>query len=135
MTSRPSIGLFDTSVFIARESGRRLRTELVPDRSVISVMTQAELRAGILVAADIETRDRRIDTLQAAGRFPTLAVSEAVAAVWAQMRAYLAAAQSRVNVNDMWIAATAAAHEIPVLTQDGDFTALSGVGGLTVIEV
>jgi predicted nucleic acid-binding protein len=35
----------------------------------------------------------------------------------------------------MWIAATAAAHEIPLLTQDQDFNALSGVAGLTVIEV
>ena len=35
----------------------------------------------------------------------------------------------------MWIAATAAAHEIPVLTQDGDFDALNGVAGLTVIPV
>ena len=34
-----------------------------------------------------------------------------------------------------WIAATAAAHEIPVLTQDGDFDALNGVAGLTVIPV
>ena len=40
-----------------------------------------------------------------------------------------------VNANDVWIAATAAAYEIPVVTQDGDFNALSGVAGLTVIEV
>ncbi len=40
-----------------------------------------------------------------------------------------------VNSNDIWIAATAAAHEIPVVTRDGDFQALSGVAGLTVIEV
>ena len=51
------------------------------------------------------------------------------------MRAYLAASGSRVTINDMWIAATAAAHEIPVLTQDGDFDALNGIAGLTVIPV
>ena len=51
------------------------------------------------------------------------------------MRAYLAASGARVAVNDMWIAATAAAHEMPVLTQDGDFDALNGVAGLTVIPV
>jgi hypothetical protein len=38
-------------------------------------------------------------------------------------------------VNDVWIAATAAAHEIPVVTQDHDYQALSGVMGLTVIPV
>lgn len=51
------------------------------------------------------------------------------------MRAYLAASSGRVPVNDMWIAATAAAYEMPVLTQDGDFDALNGVAGLNVIPV
>ncbi len=40
-----------------------------------------------------------------------------------------------MSTNDIWIAAAAAAHEIPVLTQDGDFDTLSGVAGLTVIPV
>ena len=35
----------------------------------------------------------------------------------------------------MWIAATAAAYEMPVLTQDADFDAVNGVAGLTVIPV
>lgn len=64
-----------------------------------------------------------------------LGPAPAVDRIWAQMRAYLAASGRRVNANDIWIAATAAAHEIPVVTQDGDFNALSGVAGLTVIEV
>lgn len=103
--------------------------------SAISVVTRAELRVGIFAAADIATRDRRIATFDASGRFPVLPVDDEVGRAWAQMRAYLAASGRRVNVNDAWIAATAAAHEIPVLTQDGDFDALSGVAGLTVIPV
>jgi predicted nucleic acid-binding protein len=51
------------------------------------------------------------------------------------MRAHLAASGRKVNANDVWIAATAAAHGMPVVTQDADFDALSGVAGLTVIEV
>jgi hypothetical protein len=51
------------------------------------------------------------------------------------MRAYLAASGRRVNANDLWIAATAAAYEIPVVTQDGDFDALVGVAGLSLIQV
>lgn len=130
-----TLGLFDTSLFVARETGRALRAEAIPDRSMISVVTQAELRAGVLAAPDVETRDRRLDTLEKASRFPVLPITEGIARVWAQMRAYLAASGARVDVNDMWIAATAAAHEVPVLTQDADFIPLSGVGGLTVIEV
>jgi predicted nucleic acid-binding protein len=52
-------------------------------------------------------------------------VDHEVADVWAQMRAYLAASGRRVNANDVWIAATAAAYEMPVVTQDGDFESLT----------
>jgi predicted nucleic acid-binding protein len=127
--------VLDTSVFIAIEQGRPLRHEAIPDTGAISIVTKAELRAGILGAKDIATRDRRLSTLDAVTNIVVLPVDEQVARAWAQMRAYLAAAERRVNINDMWIAATAAAHEIPVLTQDGDFDALSGVAGLTVIPV
>lgn len=127
--------MLDTSVFIAIEQGRPLRHEAIPDTGAISIVTKAELRAGILAAKDIATRDRRLGTLDAVANIVVLPVDEQVARAWAQMRAYLAAAERRVNINDMWIAATAAAHEIPVLTQDGDFDALNGVAGLAVIPV
>lgn len=122
-------------MFIAIEQGRPLRHEAFPESGAISIVTKAELRAGILAAEDIATRDRRLGTLDAVANILVLPVDEQVARAWAQMRAYLAATERRVNINDMWIAATAAAHEIPVLTQDGDFDALNDVAGLTVIPV
>lgn len=128
-------GLLDTSVLIAIESGRPLRTEALSETSAISVVTRAELRVGIFAAEDIETRDRRLMTFELANRIVALPVDEGVSRAWAQMRAYVQASGQKVGVNDMWIAATAAAHEIPVLTQDADFDALSGVAGLTVIPV
>lgn len=130
-----SRGLLDTSVLIAIEGGRPVRAEAMPATTAISVVTKAELRVGIFAAVDIETRDRRLMTFELANRMVSLPVDEAVSRAWAQMRSYLAASRHRVAINDMWIAATAAAHEIPVLTQDGDFDALSGVAGLTVIPV
>lgn len=132
---RPQRGLLDTTVFIAAESGRSLRRERFPEQMAISVVTRAELRVGVLAAADLETRDRRLATLEAVARMTVLPIASGVDRTWAQMRAYLAASGRRVNANDLWIAATAAAHEIPVVTQDRDFEALSGVAGLTVIEV
>jgi predicted nucleic acid-binding protein len=130
-----SRGLLDTSVLIAIENGRSLRVEAMPETTAISVVTKAELRVGIFAAEDIEARDRRLMTFELAGRLLALPVDEAVSRAWAQMRAYLAASGQSVGVNDMWIAATAAAHEIPVITQDGDFDALNGVAGLAVIPV
>jgi hypothetical protein len=132
---RPRRGLLDTTVFIARESGRQLRRERLPDEMAISVVTKAELRAGVLAAADIETRDRRLGTLESVAEMTVLPIWGGVDRVWAGMRAYLETSGRRINANDLWIAATAAAYEMPVLTQDRDFHALSGVNGLTVIEV
>jgi predicted nucleic acid-binding protein len=128
-------GLLDTSVLIAVESGRSLRSEAMPETIAISVVTKAELRMGIFAAEDIETRDRRLMTFELANRIVSLPVDESVSRAWAQMRAYVGASGQRIRINDMWIAATAAAHEIPIFTQDGDFDALNGVAGLTVIPV
>lgn len=107
----------------------------MPETTAISVVTKAELRMGIFAAEDIETRDRRLTTFELANRIVALPIDEAVSRAWAQMRAYVRASGRKVRVNDMWIAATAAAHEIPVVTQDGRLDALSGVAGLTVIPV
>jgi hypothetical protein len=59
-------GVADTSVFIARESGRPLSTAALPEELAISVITIGELRAGVLAADDLRTRDRRLGTLTAA---------------------------------------------------------------------
>jgi len=40
-----------------------------------------------------------------------------------------------VNVNDTWIAATALAHDVPVVTQDADYRALAEISDLRVITV
>jgi predicted nucleic acid-binding protein len=135
VSERPERGLLDTSVLIAEESGRKLNRERLPREVAISIVTKAELRLGVLAAADVETRDRRLVTLDSIAEMHVLPIWGAVERVWAGMRAYLAASDRTVRVNDLWIAATAAAYKMPVVTQDHDFYALSGVNGLVVIEV
>ena len=135
MSGRPERGLLDTSVLISQESGRQLHRERLPQKAAISIVTKAELRLGVLAAADVETRNRRLITLDSIAEMAVLPIWGAVERVWAGMRAYLAASGRSVTVNDLWIAATAAAYGMPILTQDRGFHALSGVNGLTVIEV
>lgn len=88
MTER---GLADTSVFIARESGRPVDLTRLPDRLAVSVVTIGELRAGVLAATDTATRDRRLDTLSAALSFEPLPVDADVANTWARLRLVLRA--------------------------------------------
>ena len=48
-------GIADTSVFIARESGRALDASALPDDLAVSIITIGELRAGVLAAVDVDT--------------------------------------------------------------------------------
>lgn len=130
---RDAVGLLDTSVFIARKSGRAMASADLPTSSAVSIITIAELRWGVLMASDDETRSRRLDTLASASRLEPLPIDEPVAAAWALLRQRLKAAGARMELNDSWIAATAIAHGWPVVTQDDGFP--DGVAGLQVIRV
>jgi predicted nucleic acid-binding protein len=131
----PARGLLDTSVFIAGERGRSLDVERVPREVALSAVTIAELHVGVLAARDVDTRARRLATLEATADLEVLGVDEAVAAAWARLRVHLAEAGRPLNVNDLWIAATALAHGLPVVTQDDDFGPVDGVAGLEVLRV
>lgn len=125
-------GIADTSVFIAHESGRSLRIDALPDRLAVSVITIGELRAGVLAAADVLTRDRRLATLTAALALDPVPVDREVAAAWARLRVLLRERGQRMPVNDSWIAATAMALGVAIVTQDDDYV---DVPGLTVLHV
>jgi predicted nucleic acid-binding protein len=135
MTEVPKRGLLDTSVLIASETGRRLDAERLPLEAAISAVTLAELHVGVLAGRDVDTRARRLATLEAVSDVEVLPVDEAVAAAWARLRMHLAEADRRLNVNDLWIAATALAHGLPVITKDDDFDPIDGVGGLELVRV
>jgi len=130
-----SAGVLDTSVFIAQESGRSLDVSLLPDQVATTVITLAELNLGVLAAVSADVRAQRLATLDAIADIAALPVDEDAARMWARLRILLAETGRRVRINDLWIAAVAASRGLPVITQDGDFDALSGVAGVAVIRV
>jgi predicted nucleic acid-binding protein len=127
-----SDGLADTTLFIASKSGRAIDVASIPDRLAVSVITIGELRAGVLAARDLETRDRRLATLTAALGLAPVPVDDDVAAAWARLRVQLRDLGLRMGVNDSWIAATALALGVPVVTRDEDYVR---VPGLAVVRV
>jgi len=133
MTARPA--LLDTSVLIARESGRPLDVDSLPEDSAVSVVTVGELHAGILVAKDTATRARRLSTLEALSVVEALPITVEAAHRWAELRVRLAEQGRSAKVNDLWIAAVAQANAMDVVTQDTDFDAIEAVGGPHVIRV
>ena len=128
---RVELGLADTSLFIAREQARPL-SGTPPRRIAVSVITIAELRLGVLAAGDGPTRTRRLETLTRADGLDPLPVDRSVAGAWAALRLALREAGRRMPLNDSWIAATAIAHDVPVVTQDADY---DDVPGLRVLHV
>ena len=122
-----SRGIADTTVFIAKESGRPLDESALPDELAVSVITIGELRAGVLAAMDLETRDRRLATLTEAIALAPTPVDNTVADAWAKLRIALRDTDQRMPVNDSWIAATAIALEVAVVTQDIDYVDIPGL--------
>ena len=116
----------DTSVFIAREAGRRLGD--LPDEIAVSVVTGAELELGVLRASDAATRARRLATLaRVRTDYPLLVIDEVTASHFARIADEELGAGRKLRRHDAWIAATAARHGVAVLTRDADFTAFSSV--------
>jgi predicted nucleic acid-binding protein len=124
--------LADTSLFIAGETGRPLRTDGIPEQLGVSVITIGELRLGVLSTQDATARERRLGTLEQALSLDPIPIDQAVASTWARLRVALRDAGKRMPLNDSWIAATAMTLKIPVVTQDTDYDDVPGLGVIAV---
>jgi predicted nucleic acid-binding protein len=134
--SEPEVGLLDTSVFVAREDGRRLGE--LPKRVAVSVVSIGELQLGVLNAEHDAIRSRRADTLALARAADTIPISEAVMVAWARLVADCkeAGIHRTIRLTDSLIAATAVEHGLPVVTQDSDYTKIAAAHpALRVIPV
>lgn len=128
---RPIIA--DTSVFIGHETKRFTDGRLDDFLIGVSTVTLGELRLGVLHAADPQSMSRRLSTFQFAQTFNAIPIDELVADAWSELIAEIRkSGRKKMPINDSWIAATAKANDVPVLTQDADF---DDVPGLQVVKL
>jgi hypothetical protein len=100
--------------------------EIVTETEV-SVVTLAELTAGVLMADDND-RSARLATLSAVeSAWDPLPIDAEVARQFARIVAALRTGGRRVPILDALVAATAIVEQIPVVTQDNDYEAIPGV--------
>jgi len=125
----PAPGLLDTSVILDLDDpdvGDRL-----PESTMISAVTLAELSAGPHLANDASERARRLTRLQEVeATYVPLAVDSAVARSFGLVTAAVTAGgrSHRRRFADLLIAATAHAHGLPLYTRHrDDFTNLEGL--------
>lgn len=87
----------------------------------ISAVSVGELEAGVLTARDPAARAARLRRLTAVvAEAPILSIDRAVAARYGELRAET----GRSPTNDLWIAATALAHDLTLITEDQHQAAL-----------
>lgn len=113
--------LIDTSVFVAleRRRGEDLGFDpaIVQQESYLSAVTASELLHGVhraRTAAQRARRERFVETIL--GALPVLPVDLVVARTHARLWADLAMRGVAIGAHDLWIAATALAHDLGVLT-------------------
>jgi predicted nucleic acid-binding protein len=117
--------LLDTSFVIALARGEEVAIPEPPEEAAISAVTLCGLHHGVLIA-DERRRPGRLATLAyAERRFAVLPVDDRVAPHYGRL---LAGARhrgrGRLRTADALIAATAAAHRLPLVTRDRDFESL-----------
>ncbi len=121
-----SRGLLDTSVVIALARGETV--DCLPDSATISTVTLCGLHHGVLIADDRQRPGRLATLTMAERRFRPLPIDERVAPHYGRI---VAAARrhgrGRPRTADALIAATAAAHTLPLYTRDRDFASFHGV--------
>ena len=101
--------LIDTSVLVR---------ELAPTLDepwVVSVVSVGELEAGVLLAGDATVRAQRLRRLTAVlDETLVIPIEREAAARYGELRA----ASGRLPANDLWVAATALAHDFTLITAD-----------------
>ena len=126
----------DTNAYVAFKRGHEPVLEILrlADDIVVPVIVLGELLAGFAHGAKEAENRAELAKFLEPSRVRTVAVDDDTARWYAQVYAQLRRAGSPIPANDLWIAAQALQHGLPVLTFDRHFEAVEGLMVITTPE-
>jgi predicted nucleic acid-binding protein len=125
--------LLDTSFVISLARGEDVALEDPPEEAAISAVTLCGLHHGVLVATDEQRPGRLATLIFAERRFAALPIDTRVAPHYGRLLADARRQRGKkLQTADALIAATAAAHELPLITRDRDFANLHSINAIIV---
>jgi predicted nucleic acid-binding protein len=116
--------VLDTSAFSAfNRKDPRLRKWFQADKSIIlPLIVVAELRAGFALGTKTEENETLLRRFLDAPNVSTVTLTDTTTKLYATIFAVLRRAGTPIGSNDMWIAALALEHDLPLLTLDTGFS-------------
>ena len=115
--------LLDTSAYIAFKKKHTAVLEILSQADTIFVnpIVLGELRAGFLQGSKTERNERELGAFLESPRVIVLPIDEETADRYAVIHTALKKVGTPISTNDLWIAAGAMQHGLPILTADTDF--------------
>lgn len=115
--------LLDTSAYSAlfRMHPATVQQVESAENLYLTPIVLGELRAGFLLGRRGEENERALREFLQSPRVSVLTIDDETADRWAIIATFLKKSGTHVASNDIWIAASAMQHGLPILTSDCDF--------------